>query len=246
MYQPRTYRQKFNRERFTIFSIGFLETDLLVGTDHRSAKDTMRHDCLEIIRKTRNNLEEWELKHPGFLSTHKPVKLDTPGPDTIRRMIECGIRTGTGPMSSVAGLFAREVSNMLKEKYKVAELMVENGGDIYLVNTDPMLVSVYAGNSPLSNRLGFEIPPGEYGISTSSGTVGHSYSYGNADAVTVICQDPVISDAWATALANKVKDAGDIEKVLRFSETISEILGCMIICDDRLGVRGQFNIKPVD
>lgn len=246
MYRPRTYRKEFNRERFHIFSVGFLESDILVATDHRSARATMQEDCLEVIRETRNILEEWELRHPGFFSTHKPVPPDPAAPPAISRMMECGVRTGTGPMSSVAGLFARETGNMLTRNYNVSELMVENGGDIYLINKDPILVSVYAGNSPLSNRIAFEIPPGARGVSTSSGTVGHSYSYGRADAVAVICEDPVLSDAWATALANRVKDAGDIEKVLKFSETISEILGCMIICDDRMGVRGQFNIKPAD
>ena len=58
------------------------------------------------------------------------------------------------------------------------------------------------------------MPPEDLPISicTSSATVGHSLSFGKADAVTNTSKDASIADAAATAVGNIVKSAGDIEK----------------------------------
>ena len=246
MYQPRIYRNNINRDRFQTFTLQHLESDILVGTDHGSWNISMKSTCMEIIKKTRQTLDSYGDMNPAFITSHEPLTVDPDAPAIARRMMACGLSTHTGPMSSVAGLFAQEIGSELVTRYHVNEMIIENGGDIFLMNQVPMHVAVFAGDSPLSNRLSFEIPPGTRGISTSSGTVGHSFSYGIADAVTVICNDPVLSDAWATALANKIQKADDVEKTLQLTETISEILGCMIIFRDKAGVRGMFKIKPVD
>ncbi len=86
-------------------------------------------------------------------------------------------------------------------------MVIENGGDIYAVLNDEFVLSVFAGNSPLSERIGLVIPEGKkkWGICTSAGTVGPSLSFGKADAVVVICEDILLADAYATAFGNKVK-----------------------------------------
>jgi ApbE superfamily uncharacterized protein (UPF0280 family) len=246
MYQPRTYRNIINEERFRTFSVSYRESDILVGTDHRSWRQSMARECLGIIISLRKQLEFYGSENPDFLISHDPLPTDDHAPVLIKKMMGSGQVTGTGPMAAVAGLFAFETGKFLSEKYNLSEMLIENGGDLYIKNTMALNLIVHAGNSPLSGRLSLEIPPGSWGISTSSGTVGHSCSYGHADAVTIICKDPILSDAWATSLANKVMDPSDIEKVLSVTETISEILGCMIICKDQVGIRGQFKIKPVD
>jgi len=253
-YQPRTYRKQFNRERFYTFSVQYRESNLFIGVDHeavsqipeKSGIESLKEDCISGIKDTRELISSYEALHPGFTSTHKPLPLDNNAPPLIREMMACGERSATGPMTSVAGLFARETARKLIDALHPREIMVENGGDFYLRNAEPVFISVYAGNSPLSNKLSIEIPPGEWGVSTSSGTIGHSYSYGKADAVTVICKDPLLSDAWATSLANRIQTENDIEKVLKHTESIPEILSCMIILGDRVGVRGEFKIKPVN
>jgi ApbE superfamily uncharacterized protein (UPF0280 family) len=107
------------------------------------------------------------------------------------------------------------------------------------------LLSVFAGNSPLSERIGLVIPEGKkkWGICTSAGTVGPSLSYGKADAVVVICEDVLLADAYATALGNKVKSPNDVEKVINASEKIPEIFSLLIICEDKIGIRGDVEIK---
>lgn len=86
---------------------------------------------------------------------------------------------------------------------------------------------------------------GEYGICTSSGTVGHSLSFGKADAAVVLSKDAVIADAAATATANVVKSADDIERGLNTAMAIAGVEGAVIIVGDRIGAYGLVNITKI-
>jgi ApbE superfamily uncharacterized protein (UPF0280 family) len=66
---------------------------------------------------------------------------------------------------------------------------------------------------------------------------------GNADAVTVVSEDVPLADAWATALANEIKRCEDIDRVMDKVKKIPEILGCMAIMGEKMGVRGDFELK---
>jgi len=93
------------------------------------------------------------------------------------------------------------------------------------------------------DKMAFVVPAGEWGICTSSGTMGHSFSRGKADAVTVICASAPLADSWATAIANRVQNADDMEQELEIVSAIPEILGCAIIVDEQIGIRGLLEIK---
>jgi len=172
----------------------------------------------------------------------------------LETMYNCARTTGTGPMSSVAGLFAEFVgkameSNLAPAKNSKAkvlapvEVMVENGGDLYVKNREEMVVVVHAGDVALSGKLGLVISPGEWGVCTSSGTLGHSFSKGKADAVTVVSQSTPLADAWATALANTVKGPRDIGPLLERITDIPEIIACVVIAGGEMGIRGAFETK---
>ncbi|MEN8156611.1 MAG: UPF0280 family protein [Bacteroidota bacterium] len=184
---------------------------------------------------------------PGLYAETQPDALrDKPElPPEIETMYRCGEATGTGPMSSVAGVFAASAAKRLIEVYNPGEVVVENGGDLFIKNSSPLLSVIHAGSSPLSDKLGLVIPPGEWGVCTSSGTLGHSYSRGRADAVTVVTESTPLADAWATSLANLVKDPDGIEPVLERVATIPAIISCVVIVGDRMGIRGEFEVKPL-
>jgi ApbE superfamily uncharacterized protein (UPF0280 family) len=146
-------------------------------------------------------------------------------------------------MSSVAGLFAECVGQLLLDSFKLEEIVVENGGDLYARNRTDLVSVIHAGESPLSGKMAFNITPGEWGICTSSGTVGHSFSRGRADAVTVIARSTPLADAWATSLANRINDPGDVEKIVELTREIPAVLGCCAIMGDTVGVRGEFEVK---
>ncbi len=154
-------------------------------------------------------------------------------------------KAGIGPMATVAGLFAREVAEEIIRNFSVDEMVIENGGDIFALLKSELTLSVFAGDSPLSQRIGLVVPAAvnKVGICTSAGTVGPSLSFGKADAVVVVCRDILLADAFATAYGNKVKSPNDVEKVINQAEKFPEILSLLIICEDKIGIRGEFEIK---
>ena len=110
-------------------------------------------------------------------------------------MIFAAQAAGVGPMAAVAGALAEQVGQRLLKS--TSEVIIENGGDIFIGARQILTVGVYAGGSPLSLKLGLRIDPakGIRGICTSSGTVGHSLSFGKADAVCVLSDSCALADA---------------------------------------------------
>ncbi len=66
-------------------------------------------------------------------------------------------------------------------------------------------------------------------------------SFGNADAVTVVCKNAAVADAFATAYCNSLKTKDDVETLLE-SAMNGHVLGVVVIFEDKLGVRGQFEM----
>jgi ApbE superfamily uncharacterized protein (UPF0280 family) len=235
-----------NSERFRFFPSVHRESDLLIGVPHRDFAQEMQGMVLQEQSRLYELISSYAGSHPTFLTSLDPLPMpDEEIPDEISTMIRCGIRTGTGPMSSVAGLFAGAAGRLLAEKYNPGEVVVENGGDLYVSCSSDLLTGVHTGKSDLSGKLGLVIPPGSWGVCTSSGTLGHSFSLGKADAVTVAAENPARADAWATALANRIRDPGNVEQVLEEALAIPEIRAIVVIAFDKIGIRGDFMVKPL-
>jgi ApbE superfamily uncharacterized protein (UPF0280 family) len=127
---------------------------------------------------------------------------------------------------------------------KTKEIIIENGGDLFLVTGCERKVLIYAGDSPFSNRLALLVP-GDYqpwGICASSGTVGPALSFGRADAVVIVARDALLADAAATAVANQVTTAAEIEKGIETAMAIPGVEGVVIIIGDKMGAYGRINL----
>ncbi len=245
MFVERTYRNQFNSERFTSFEVKHLETDLWIGIDPTSFKKEMQELALKKIKALREKMDVYIKTEPFFQKTLKPFQPAENAPSEAKEMAAAAEIAGIGPMSAVAGLFAREVGEEILQNFSVEEMVIENGGDIYVLLKHELVLSVFAGESPLSERIGLAIPEGlgKFGICTSAGTVGPSFSAGKADAVVVICEDILLADAFATAFGNWVKSPKDVEKVINKAEKFPEILALLIICEDKIGIRGDFELR---
>ena len=243
-FGPRTYRGKMGHERFHVFTISHCETDLWIGVDHDSWSAGMKERCLDAILNMREELMLWMKSHSGFGESLVPLECDITAPPAIRGMTDASSKAKVGPMAAVAGAFAQSVGELLVEEFGSREVIVENGGDIYLRVQQPVKISIFAGDSPLSETLGVTIPPSfsPLGICTSSGTVGHSLSFGKADAVMIACRDTLLADAYATSFGNKVRSCDDIEPTLNEIGACDEILSSVIIVGDRMGIRGLFDL----
>lgn len=244
-YQLRNYRQKFNTRRFRGFQVSYRETDLWVGVDTGSFQEEMGSIIQARVVELRHELDQYINTEPEFVKCLQPFQPHDAAPSEAKEMALAAARAGTGPMSAVAGLFSREAGKAISKNFSVKEFVIENGGDIFATLEDEFIYSVYAGKSPLSEKIGIAIPQRirEIGVCTSSGTVGPSLSFGKADAVAVACRDVLLADAFATALGNVVKSPADIPGALELSESFPEIISVVIVCEDRVGVRGEFEIK---
>ena len=148
-------------------------------------------------------------------------------------------------MAAVAGAIAEHVGRALLRR--ADEVIVENGGDIFMRSRRERIVSIYAGASPFSHRIGLRVP-GErtpIGICTSSGTVGHSKSFGTADAVVVAAPDTALADAAATAIANCVTSAEDVDAALARGRAIEGVTHIVVVKDSKLGVWGDLELVPI-
>lgn len=195
--------------------------------------------------KYRRQIEDAISRNPDFLHALHPLP-DVPlAPRIVRRMLLAARVAGVGPMAAVAGALAQAVAEDL-EPWSPA-LIIENGGDCFLNLQETVTVGVYAGPaSPFAHRIAlrFEAHRFPMAICTSSGTIGHSLSFGKADAVTVVSRDGALADAAATSIGNLVRTRGDIAAALDAARSMEGIEGALVLIGDKLGVWGDMELAP--
>jgi hypothetical protein len=234
MFQPRFYRYWIKDDELCHFNVVVKETDLYIR-----ARRNLKRKALKAILKYRAPLEKYIEQHPDFLTVFKPIPVGEEAPYIVKMMAEAAEKTGVGPMAAVAGAIAECVGKELLTFSP--EVIIENCGDIFLRSLKRRSVGIYAGLSPASGRIALEIEPEEtpLGISTSSGTVGHSFSSGRADGATVLAHPAALADAAATAIGNLIVNDKDIPQAIRFAQGIEGLKGVLIINRKQIGVWGE-------
>lgn len=236
MYKKRFYRQSF-KNNLTMFNVCVEETDLLIGCDINLEKQVYKQ-----IIKVRTILNNYININREFLTSLVPIEDIKVEEDVIIRMLDAAKKANVGPFASVAGMVAEYVGKNLEPLTK--NIFVENGGDIYFNSTIDRKIGIYAGDSSLSGKLNILIRKEMFplGICTSSGTIGHSLSFGKADAVVVLSKDTTLADAIATATCNNIKNTSDIEGAIEKAYKIEGVIGVLAIMDDKLGVIGRIEL----
>jgi ApbE superfamily uncharacterized protein (UPF0280 family) len=236
-YQPRTYRHWIEGKDLAAFTVTVKETDLYIR-----ATSNLQRKAQRLVLKYRRQLERYIAQHQDFLTSLKPLDSPSEAPRIVMEMIEAGHKAGVGPMAAVAGAVAEFVGRDLLEFSP--EIIVENGGDIFMKVLHKKVVGIYAGDSPLTGKIGLEIEPDDtpVGICTSSGTVGHSLSFGKADAVITVAASPTLADAAATAVCNRVQQPSDIHGAIELGKSISGLKGVVIIMGKDIGVWGDIKL----
>jgi ApbE superfamily uncharacterized protein (UPF0280 family) len=226
-------------EGLVAFRVVVRETDL-----HIQAECDLSAEARAATERAREILERHIAAHPEFRASLKPLAVPGPMPPLLQRMYNAATAAGVGPMAAVAGAVAEFVGRELLRE--TGQVIVENGGDIFLKTDAERVIAVDAGRSPLSGKVGLRIPAGStLGVCTSSATVGPSLSLGKADAALIVAEDAAFADAAASALGNRVGTAQDIEPALAFIRELPGVLHALIIIDDRLGTWGQFDLTKV-
>jgi len=239
VYEPRLYRNQVLVQDLFSFEVMVKETDL-----HISANQDLTSIATELVRRHRANIEAFLSKNPVFQKTFSPIDVPANAPDIIKRMADAAKLVGVGPMAAVAGAISEYVGRGLTEYSD--EVIVENGGDIFITTAKERKIGIFTGSSPLSNKIAVVIKPEDtpLGICTSSGTVGHSVSFGKADAVVVFSKNTALADAAATKIGNLVHSKDDIKQAIEYAQGIPGIEGSIIVIGDSLGGWGNFEFAP--
>ncbi len=242
MSSRRFYRESLGSSDLFDFKVNIKETDLWVAVDRESFREELKGSLEKIIWKHRLQLENYIKENPGFKETLEPYLIEN-APLIVHRMVKAGNTARVGPMAAVAGVFAEIAGKHLLQQ-GVKEVIVENGGDIFLYSRHTRVISIYAGDSPLSGKTGLKISPQQtpLGICTSSGVLGPSYSKGKADAVVVLSPSVPLADAAATALGNEIKSKKDLPVTIENCRDIEGVTGILIICEDELAAWGEIQL----
>lgn len=239
-HQKRTYRRRVRHPQLTAFRVAVRETDVLVQTERPLPEKTR-----DLILECRGYIEGYLQQFPDFLTTLDPWTAFGPAPRIVRDMAAAGAAAGVGPMAAVAGAIAEWVGHRLLADSR--EVIIENGGDVFIKTASPVTVALYAARSPLSMRIGVKIDSRRQAlcVCTSSGTIGHSLSLGRADAVCVLSSSGALADAAATAVGNGVQTEGDIQSAIERAREITGLAGLVIIKNQKIGMWGDIEIVPL-
>ena len=234
------YRTLISKDYLKTYEVKVSETDLWIRTD-----SDLSEIAFASTVKLRNYIEEYIRYHPSFLRALTPLELDPKAPEIVKDMLLAGRKARVGPMAAVAGAISEHVGRDLANHSP--NVIVENGGDLYLRVQSRVRVGVYAAGSPLSMKIAIVVDPEEtpIGVCTSSASVGHSLSFGVADAVCVTSPSSALADAAATWIGNRIRGKGDIKRILKSGMEIEGVRGILVISGEQLGLCGKIEIDRI-
>ncbi len=239
-YEPRTYRNFDGSDGFHTFRVVVETSDLYV-----KALCPLERQTEALINKCRAQIQWAIARKPEFLTSLKPLEDNPADSPIVASMIRAGKKAGTGPMAAVAGAVAEFVGKELLQWSP--EVIIENGGDVFLKIARPIVVGIFAGNSRFSGELGIQVQPTmlPIGICTSSGRVGPSLSLGVSDAATIISKDAALADAVATAMGNRIQSPKDLKSAVEWAMTVPGVEAALAAVDDEMAVLGDLELVPL-
>jgi ApbE superfamily uncharacterized protein (UPF0280 family) len=225
---------KISQHGLTRHSYQIGETKGVIITDHPASIEA----ALDCIKEQRQKLFEYIRANRDFEHSLEPVEV-VDAPVVVRLMALASKKAGVGPMAAVAGVIADLAAQAMIEN-NAGVAVVENGGEAALYSDRPIIISVGAGNNPLSERLGFKVTRFPCGVATSSGRHSHAFSMGDADTVTVFADNAGLADAAATAAANVVlgEPGADVKAGVDVALAIKGVHGALAIRDEQVSTGG--------
>ena len=216
--------------------IAVQETDLRVMTDKPVDKIFLK----TVVTKYRRDIEKYISRDPGFLTSLVPVAVELNAPSIVRKMCAAALAADVGPMAAVAGAIAQFAGEALLRR-GLKDVIIENGGDIFLKIGRECKLGIYSGKSRLLRGLSLKIKSTDtpMGICTSSGTIGHSLSFGCADSAVILAKNAILADAVATAACNRVKSKADLDTAIDFTRSVRGVYGAVIILKNNLASWGK-------
>lgn len=247
MIEERSYRLLFPPElEQHLLVVG--ETDLAICLPKNIWNATVEKGLRDEIIAQRQYLQDFIVAQPEFAASHQPLMVPLSAPPVAQKMAAAARAAGVGPMAAVAGYFAQLTGRYLCQLNGCTDIIVENGGDIFIASREERIIGVYAGEAnPFSGKIAVRLAPELFpcGVCTSSGTIGSSFSYGVADAAMIVAPDAALADAVATAAANLVKDGDCVAAACNYAMSIPTVAAALIICGDQMAAAGQLELLQI-
>lgn len=226
--------------RFSSFSLAVGESDLYIGYRGEVDRSIIEQSTLKQLRRLRQEILDYP--DPRLMTSLVPLFQHEEHSRLISSMLASAEQANVGPMAAVAGAIAQELGRHLLARHGLEELVIENGGDLFLHLSEPVPVRLLAPSSPFSGKLAL-MAEGEMGVATSSATMGHSLSFGRADAVMVAALDASLADALATSYCNRVLNKEDAERLCSELATEEGVVGAVITIGDTLAIGGRLEVR---
>ncbi|MDQ7823029.1 MAG: UPF0280 family protein [Candidatus Eremiobacteraeota bacterium] len=234
-YRERHYRRTVSPGPLVPFTVTYRESDLFV-----LSRPGLPREALEALKEAWGIIEKYGLSHPPFLTSLEPLATDWQAHPLVTEMMEGARAAGVGPMAAVAGAVAEYVGKALL--CLSTEVIVENGGDIFISSTRARAVRIFTDNTCFGDKVVIEVDSFPAGLCTSSGVIGPSLSFGRADAASVLSPSAALADAAATALGNLVKTEDDVEEAIEKAKTIEGVKGIVVIIGRKIGLWGDLRL----
>lgn len=221
------------------------ESFLRVGVDKESFSQGLISFCHNSLIRQRSDIEEYIQFDPLFKLSFRPLIISPHAPPIVIRMGKAAQAANVGPMAAVAGAVAEAMGEEMSRYCR--EVIIENGGDIYVQSNQRRIIGIFAGKTRFSYQIGLEIAENEtpLGLCTSSGTIGSSISLGRADAVVIKAHTASLADAAATATANRIQTSPDLKPAVEFAGQIAGVTGVLAIKDHLLAGWGDMKIVRI-
>lgn len=232
----------------TGFQVVVEQTDLWIVAEH-----DLRRQASQAVNAWRAVLRAYIARWPEFATSLSPLPDDQQAVPMIQAMLRGTAICGVGPMAAVAGAIAQWVSRDLARTVACdqrsgrarANILVENGGDLYMYSTRERIIGLLTSpeNGP---GLGLRLTPHDFpcALCSSSATIGHSLSLGQADLVATRSRDAALADAAATALGNMLCSPADMQAVMDHARTLEPygLDGVFAQCGEQVGVWGKMEL----
>ncbi len=239
MYKKRFYRTQ-NVDLIT-FKIEHFESNLQI-----CAQTDLSKISLKYLRGFHKQVRNYCQAYPEFGKSLQPLKLKRDAPEIIRTMHKASKLAAVGPMATVAGAIAEALGRKLLKHS--SEIIIENGGDLFIASAKARKIGIFAGIGNVYNQLVININPKQSpcGICTSSGKFGHSLSLGQSCATIIVSKSSALADGYATAFGNMVKTDADIAFALKSARNEKDIDGIIIITNSKMAAYGDLDFDVLD
>ena len=106
----------------------------------------------EQVLVCRGQIDGYIQRYPNFAATLEPWREPAFAPEIVREMIAAGCAAGVGPMAAVAGAVAESVGRKLLDYSR--DVVVENGGDVFIKAKGPGTGWTICRHVPLEHEIG--------------------------------------------------------------------------------------------